>query len=134
MDAPELTDESKEVVRICIEPPKTLVVTLDVGGTKGTSRMRFNRSRFGGRNLPLLMDRIGKLLGEEFGVPHASVQDAALVRGYVMAAAEFARAETTPACVLQTAGILRETAVEAGVIDYDLEALDEGHWPPKVST
>ena len=129
MDAPKLADGSKEVVRIFIEPPKTLVVTLDVGGTKGISRMRFNRSRFGGRNLPLLMGRIGRLLGKEFGVPHAGVQDAALVRGYVMAAAEFARAETTPARVLQTAGISREAAAEAGVSDYDLEALDEGHWP-----
>ncbi len=128
MDAPKLADGSKEVVRIFIEPPKTLVVTLDVGGTKGISRMRFNRSRFGGRNLPLLMERIGRLLGEEFGVPHASVQDAALVRGYVMSAAEFARSETTPELVLRTAGISREGAIEAGVIECDLEALDE-HWP-----
>ena len=132
MDAPKLANGSKEVMRIFIESPKTLVVTLDVGGTKGISRMRFNRSRFGGRNLSLLMDRVGRLLGKEFGVPHAGVQDNALVRGYVMAAAEFARAETTPARALQTAGITRETAVEAGVIDCDLEVLDEGHWPEVV--
>jgi len=124
----------KEIVRITIEGGKMICVAVDTPRSKGFYRRRFKREGIVQHTeLAIVLGRVERAVREALGVEETlqrgkmSKEDRAIIRGVVMATAEFARHETTPASVLGAAGITRELAVAAEVNPFDLEALKE-HW------